>query len=72
MKIVNAYNGKSGAELLTYVGNNDSIVNVDGTMLQLIPCTLPFANQAQISTNDEADFISIRNRFSSRAVLVRI
>lgn len=72
MQIKTTYKGLTGKELLSYVSDSDSTVNVQGEMLEIIPRTLPFANQAEIATNDEATHVSVQGRFDSRAVLVRI
>jgi hypothetical protein len=72
MQIKTTYKGLTGKELLSYVSDNGSAVNVQGMALVIIPRTLPFANQAVIATNDEATHVSVQGRFDNKAVLVRI
>ncbi len=65
--------GLSGRQLLAYVGDKTDIVCLPGHLdtVSLIPCTLPFANQAEISTIEDATFIAVKSRFGD-SVLVRI
>lgn len=72
MQIVNNFKGLTGSELLTHVSDADSIVDLNGEMTSIIPRTLPFANQAEISTIDEATHVGVRTRFMDNETLVKI
>jgi len=72
MQITNLFKGYTGKELLGLVDWNGEATLIGDEMTQLIPCTMPFANQAEISTIDEATHVSCQTRFMDRSILVRI
>ena len=72
MRIINKFKGLTGTELLTFVSDQDSIVNVRGEMMSVITLTLPFCNQAEIASIDEATHVSVQTRFMSNTTLVRV
>jgi len=70
MKITNTYKGYTGAELLAMTHDDNPMVDVDGTILQVLPGTLPFVNRWEISSVDDATHVSVKSRFDT--VIVRI
>ena len=72
MKIVNTYANLTGKQLLDLVTDDGSAVEINGNMVLLTPRTLPFCNQAEISSIDDADYVAVRTRWSNTETLVRV
>jgi len=72
MQIANKFKGLKGLELLGLVNNANPVVDIAGEPVNLVPCTLPFANCAEISKKEDATYVACKTRFMSRDILVRV
>jgi hypothetical protein len=72
MEIVNKFKGLTGAQLLELKVNDDLTADIGGERINIVPRTMPFANQAEISSYDEATHVTVQSRFMSRPLLVRV
>ncbi len=71
MKIVNTFHGLTGRQLLVLETDEYSRALIAGELTDIIPMTLPFANQAEIADKEDATHVSVRTRVSGRW-LVRV
>lgn len=72
MRIVKKWMGKTGKEWLAQVSDEDSITEVEGEVMCLIPVTLPFSNQAELAREDLATHVSVSKARFNNAVMVTI
>jgi len=72
MKINKTFGEMTGVELIKLVNSNAKPVLLNGENTIILPYTIPFSNQAQISTVEEATHVTCQTRWMDRPELVVI
>lgn len=62
MKTQKTYCGLTGRQLLEMVTNDGGAVEINGEGHLLTPRVITFSNVAEISTNEDAEFIGVESR----------
>ena len=72
MKIYNTFCKLTGKELINMITDDGSATEIDGGMVILTPRTLPFANQAEIASAEQASHVGVRKRYADNEILIKI
>lgn len=72
MRTQKTFKGLTGKELLTLKINDDFMAEINGAMVEIVPRTLPFSNQAEISSYEDATHVTVQTRFMDSSILVKI
>ena len=63
MNIVKTFKRKTGSDFLQYASNKTTEVEVDGEIMTVIPCRLPFSNQGEVCESSDATHVFIKTQY---------